>query len=153
VKTTFEYLHELASAAKDRGAKAREVAEVIRAARGFHWVGVYDVSPTEIAVIGWTGADPPAFPRFPISRGLNGAAVASREHVVVQDVSNDPRYLTTFGSTRAEAIFLIFSPLDGHILGTIDVESDRPNAFAPEMRRFYAVAPRLLRRCGHNTLT
>ena len=136
MKTTLERLCNLASAATDRAGRARDAAELIRTARGFHWVGLYDVTLTEIAAIGWTGADAPAFPRFPITRGLNGAAVASRQHVIVQDVTRDPRYLTTFGSTRAEAIFVVAAPTDGRIIGTIDVESDRPNAFTPEDETF-----------------
>jgi GAF domain-containing protein len=135
-ETTLERLRNLATAATERAGKAREAAELIREARGFHWVGLYDVTPTEIAAIGWTGAEAPAFPRFPITRGLNGAAVAARQHVIVQDVTRDPRYLTTFGSTRAEAIFVIASPTDGRIIGTIDVKSDQPNAFAPDDETF-----------------
>ena len=62
--------------------------------------------------------------------------MAAHQHLVVQDVSTDPRYLTTFGSTRAEAVFVVASPADGHIIGTIDVESDRLNAFTPADEAF-----------------
>jgi GAF domain-containing protein len=136
MQTTLDRLHHLASAPTDRTARARQAAELIRAARGFDWVGLYDVTSKEIEAIAWTGADAPAFPHFPITRGLNGVAVASRQHVVVQDVTTDPRYLTTFGATRAEAIFVVASPIDGRIIGTIDVESDRPNSFTPDDEAF-----------------
>lgn len=111
----LERLRSLASSSADRMIKAREVAELIRAARGYHWVGLYDVTSTEIAVFAWTGTQVPAFPRFPITRGINGAAVSLGRPVIVQDVTQDPRYLTTFGATRAEAIFVIASPTDGRI--------------------------------------
>jgi putative methionine-R-sulfoxide reductase with GAF domain len=136
METTLEHLRNLASLRTDRGARAREAAELIRAARSFHWVGLYDVTRTEIAALGWTGPNAPAFPRFPVTQGLNGAAVRARQNVIVQDVSKDPRYLTTFGSTRAEAIFVVASPADGRIIGTIDVESDRANAFTREDEAF-----------------
>ncbi len=71
-----------------------------------------------------------------MSRGINGAAVAARAPVVVQDVTRDGRYLTTFGATRAEAIFPVAAPADGRIVGTIDVESDRINAFTSEDEAF-----------------
>ena len=58
--------------------------------------------------------------------------MASGEPVVVQDVAADPRYLTAFGSTRTEAIFPIHAPGGGVIVGTLDVESDQPNAFTTE---------------------
>jgi len=128
---TFERLNTIASSATDRIVKAREAAELIRESRNFRWVGIYDVTPTEIVAVAWTGANAPTFPRFPISQGLNGAAIASRQNVIVQDVTKDSRYLTTFGSTRAEAIFVVTSPANGHIVGTIDVESERTNAFSP----------------------
>jgi L-methionine (R)-S-oxide reductase len=134
--STLQRLRSLASSSADRTVKAREAAELIRAARGYHWVGLYDVTSTEIAAFAWTGTKAPTFPRFPITRGLNGAAVASRRQVVVQDVTRDPRYLTTFGATRAEAIFVVVSPTNGRIIGTIDVESDRSNAFTPEDEAF-----------------
>jgi GAF domain-containing protein len=125
-------LRSIVSASDDRGRRACRAAEEIRAAREYRWVGLYDVTETEIAAIGWTGADAPAFPRFPISQGLNGAAVRSARPIIVQDVRKEPRYLTTFGSTQAEAIFPVVSPATGRILGTIDAESDRANAFTPD---------------------
>jgi len=134
--TILERLRSLALSSTERAAKAREAAELVRAARDYHWVGFYDVTAKEIAAIAWTGGKAPAFPRFPITSGLNGAAVSSRRHVVVQDVTRDPRYLTTFGSTRGEAIFVVASPADGRIIGTIDVASDRPNAFTPDDEAF-----------------
>jgi GAF domain-containing protein len=145
---TLQRLRHLAStsASGDRAARARQAAEAIRAAGGFHWVGLYDVTPTEITALGWTGTQAPAFPRFPVTRGLNGAAVEAREDVIVQDVTRDPRYLTTFGATRSEAIFVVAAPADGRIVGTIDVESDRPNAFTPEDAAF-------LRRCAEALAT
>jgi len=108
---------------------------MIRSARDFHWVGLYDVTATEIVAIAWTGANAPAFPRFPVNKGLNGAAVRARGNVIVQDVTKDSRYLTTFGSTRAEAIFVIISP-GKNVIGTIDVESDRMNAFTADDEKF-----------------
>ena len=110
--------------------KSRAVAQAIKAGRAYRWVGLYDVTPGEVVAIAWTGEDPPAYPRFPVTKGLSGAAVVTRQPVVVQDVTTDPRYLTAFGSTRAEAIFPV--AIDGRIVGTIDVESDRINAFGLE---------------------
>jgi GAF domain-containing protein len=123
---------------------AREAANLIREAGTYRWVGLYDVTLTEIVAIAWTGSEAPAYPRFPVSQGLNGAAVATGQPVVVQDVSGDPRYLTTFGSTRAEAIFPVAVPDDGRIIGTIDVESDRIGAFRAEDEVFLKDCARVL---------
>lgn len=123
---------------------ARRSAEAIRDARGYRWVGLYDVGPTEIIAVGWSGAAAPAFPRFPIDQGLNGAAVHSTRPVVVQDVSADPRYLTTFESTGSEAIIPVVSSSTGEVIGTIDAESDRTNAFTPDDDVFLSACARAL---------
>jgi GAF domain-containing protein len=114
--------------------KARAIAEGIKAARAYRWVGLYDVTPEEVVAIAWTASDPPAYPRFSVTKGLSGAAVATRKPAVVQDVTTDSRDLTAFGSTRAEAIFPV--AVNGRIVGTMDVESDRVNAFGPEDEEF-----------------
>ena len=124
-----------------RQSKAERAAGVIRRAGGYRWVGLYDVGLAEISVIAWRGPTAPTHPRFPHSKGLNGAAVASGSPVVVQDVSTDPRYLTTIADTRAEMIMPIKGD-DGHVVGTIDVESEQINAFSEADTAF-------LEKCAH----
>jgi putative methionine-R-sulfoxide reductase with GAF domain len=128
-KETLERLTQLA----DRGDVAvwQEAAELIRRTGDYRWVGLYEVTDTEIGAIAWTGTVAPAFPRFPRDKGLNGVAVATRDVVVSQDVASDPRYLTAFATTGSEAIFPVLAD-DGQVIGTIDVESDRRNAFSPD---------------------
>src|SRR5262245_16431481 len=139
----LEQLRSIMAAVGDRTRTAGQVAEVIRDARGYRWVGLYDVGAGEIVAVGWTGGVAPAFPRFPIDRGLNGAAARAARPVVVQDVSSDSRYLTTFGSTGAEAIFPVVSPT-GEVIGTIDAESDRENAFTADDDAFLSECARVL---------
>ena len=122
-------LRALGSGPGDRAARARRAVELIRALGPYRWAGLYDVLATEIAVIAWDGPEAPTHPRFPVSKGLNGACVSSRMPVIVQDVASDPRYLTTIGGTRGEMIHPILSG-SGVVVGTIDVESDRVNAFS-----------------------
>ena len=118
----------------DRVSRAKDAAECIRLARNFHWVGLYDVTSSEIRAIAWTGTTPPTHPTFPRTQGLNGAAVAEGRPVIINDVRKDPRYLTTFGSTLAEAIVPVRT--GNRIVGTVDVESDRVNAFTPDDEHF-----------------
>lgn len=84
----------------------------------------------EIANLAFDGPGTPAHPRFPVTRGLSGAAVASGETVVVGDVREDPRYLTAFGSTRSEMIVPVLGSAGREAVGTIDVESERVGAFS-----------------------
>lgn len=129
---------------RDRAAW-HEAAELVREAGRYRWVGLYAVSATEIAAVAWTGGVAPAFPRSPRTQGLNGAAVAAKDLVVSQDVSNDPRYLTAFASTGSEAIAPVVDD-DGQVVGTIDVESDRRGAFSADDERFLRACATALRR-------
>ncbi len=98
----------------------------------------------EIVVIAWSGGNQPAHLRIPAGRGLCGAAAAAGETVVVDDVLADPRYLKTFGSTRAEIVVPVV--VDGAVRGLVDVESEQRGAFGDADRalleeRAAALAP------------
>ena len=136
-------LRDLARSSSSRDERARAAAGLIRLARPYRWVGLYEVTEFEIAVIAWDGPEPPTYPRFPISKGLNGAAVASKGPVIVQDVASDRRYLTTIAGTRGEMIYPVLR--SARVAGTIDVESDRLNAFSAEDERLLASCTDALR--------
>lgn len=119
-----------------REVRAEHAAEAVRAARNYRWVGIYDVDDSEIELIGHTGVQAPAYIRFPIDQGLSGEAVRTRETVVCNDVASDPRYLTAFGSTGSETIVPILGAETGMVIGTLDVESDRRDAFNDDDRSF-----------------
>jgi GAF domain-containing protein len=116
--------------AGDRERKAAGIAGAIRQAGGYRWVGIYEVAEDEIVNLAFDGPGAPAHPRFPVTEGLSGAAVASGETVVVGDVSEDPRYLTAFGSTRSEIVVPILDSAGQKVVGTIDVESEEEDAFS-----------------------
>ena len=118
-----------------RTEKAVRVAALIRQAGSYRWVGLYAVEDQQITAIGWSGPGAPAHPRFPVTQGLSGAAVASGRAVVVNDVTADPRYLTAFASTRSEAIVPVVDPAMGAVVGTVDVESAERDAFTDADRQ------------------
>lgn len=131
--------------ADERRMKAERAAEAIRLSGGYRWVGIYDVGAREIANVAWSGRGAPAYPRFPVTEGLSGEAVATRNTVVSNDVVNDPRYLTAFGSTRSEIIVPI-TTATGEVVGTLDVEDAHENAFADADRKFLEACARALMR-------
>src|SRR5262245_45837469 len=100
LEATLSLLEGARASPDPRAVRAARAADLIRRAGRYRWVGLYDVTEHEIAVIAWSGPAAPTHPRFPRGRGLNGAAVASRSAVVVQDVAKDPRYLATLTDTR-----------------------------------------------------
>jgi putative methionine-R-sulfoxide reductase with GAF domain len=102
----LEHLTQLADRGPWAHAAWQDAAELIRRAGECRWVGLYEVTDTEIGAMAWTGTVVPAFPRFPRSKGLNGVAVATKDAVLSQDVSRDPRYLTAFATTTSDCRFL-----------------------------------------------
>jgi len=126
----------------DRPERARELAEALRRLGNYRWTGVYDVGSEMVMIIAYSGPGThsgtnngpgaPAHPTFPITRGLTGAAIRGKATVVVGDVRTDLRYLIAFGSTLSEIIVPILDPKNGAVIGTIDVESEKANAFSPQ---------------------
>ena len=119
-----------------RAEKAVQIAELVRQAGSYRWVGLYAVTDQEIIAIGWTARPgAPAHPRFPVTQGLSGAAVATGRAVVVNDVTADPRYLTAFASTLSEVIIPVVDPDTGTVVGTLDVENAERDAFTDADRQ------------------
>jgi putative methionine-R-sulfoxide reductase with GAF domain len=119
-----------AASGGDRALRAKRLADMIRKLGEYRWVGVYDVDEENVSMIGWSGPSAPEHPTFPISDGLTGAAIREKKAVNVGDVRNDPRYLTAFGNTLSEMIVPILAPGGERVIGTVDVESERADAFA-----------------------
>lgn len=70
--------------------------------------------------------------RIPIGQGICGLAARERRSVVVPDVTRDPRYLACSLATRSEIVVPIMRGPE--VLGEIDVDSDRLDAFGDEDR-------------------
>ncbi len=134
--STFDQIRLAIDAGGSRKARLERIAEAIRAAGRYRWVGIYEVMGGEVAAIAWSGPGPPLHLRFPVTQGLCGDAVRRGQTVLVPDVTKDARYLTTFGSTRSEIVVPILDVRTRRALGTVDVESQKSDAFGEEDRAF-----------------
>ena len=121
------------------------IAEMIRAACDYRFVGIYKIVRGDFVIVAKTGKCPPAYPRFPITQGLAGAALESKQPIMVADVHKDPRYLPTFGSTQSEIVVPVITET-GKPVGLIDVESENVNAFTENDRDFLEHAAYLIAR-------
>lgn len=144
-KELVERIRRTAASGRDRNKKAEQIAEAIRQFGEYRWVGVYDVAEEMVSIIAWSGPGAPAFPSFPAAKGLTGAAIREKRPVVVGDVRNDPRYLTTFGSSLSEIIIPVIHSRDARVLGTVDVESEKADAFSDQDQA-------MLEECGQAAL-
>src|SRR5499425_2156434 len=94
------------------------------------------------------GKEPATYPRFPITQGLCGAALDSGKPIIVGDVSKDVRYLPAFHTTRSEIIVPMRND-HRHVLGMLDADSDKLNAFGDEDLQFLERAAGLIAHCLH----
>jgi len=123
----------------------KTMVEMIRTARGYCWVGIYNVTRRELTIVAGTGDEPPCYKRFPMTQGLCGAAVESRETVVVHDVRKDVRYLPSFHKTISEIVVPVISRSD-RVVGVIVADSAKPKAFSKDDRE---VLERVAMLTGH----
>ena len=68
--------------------------------------------------------------RLPISEGLTGAAVRSKQPILVADVRQDPRYVSLIPEARSELVVPLV--LQDRVVGVFDLESPVVNRFTEE---------------------
>ncbi len=102
----------------------------------YNWTGFYMLDPDdpETLVLGPFVGDPTPHVRIPVTQGICGAAVATGETLIVDDVTSDPRYLSCSIKTKSEIVVPIYA--HGEVIGEIDIDSHDPAAFTQEDRVF-----------------
>lgn len=109
-----------------------------------NWTGFYMLDPMqpETLLLGPFVGDPTPHVRIPITQGICGAAVATGETVIVDDVCADPRYLSCSIKTKSEIVVPIYA--HGSVIGEIDIDSHAPAAFNDIDRAFLEEAARIV---------
>lgn len=101
----------------------------------YNWVGFYmlesGATPPMLVLGKFQGAMTP-HTRIPLNQGICGAAASGGKTVVVDDVSNDSRYLACSIETKSEIVVPIF--VNGKVVGELDIDSHFPAAFGKEDR-------------------
>ena len=100
----------------------------------YSWIGIYLVEGDDLVLGPWKGPQATEHVRIPVGQGVCGAAAASGQTELVDDVNADPRYLACFPSTRSEIVVPISH--EGRVVGEIDIDSDQAAAFADGDRVF-----------------
>ncbi|MGO9123449.1 MAG: GAF domain-containing protein [Terriglobales bacterium] len=100
----------------------------------YNWVGFYmlEAGQPPMLVLGeFQGAMTP-HTRIPLHQGICGAAASTGKTVVVDDVSQDPRYLACSLETKSEIVVPVFA--HGKVVGELDIDSHFPAAFKDDDR-------------------
>ncbi len=149
-------IRELAASALSLDALQKAIVAAIAAEfPHYNWTGFYMLDPgdSQMLLLGAFIGEPTPHVRIPVNQGICGAAVASGETVVVDDVNADPRYLSCSIRTKSEIVVPIRA--HGKIMGEIDIDSHTPAAFTDIDRGFLEEAARIVgafieERCGES---
>ncbi|MCI4369030.1 MAG: GAF domain-containing protein [Thermoplasmata archaeon] len=120
-----------------------EICRYLRAEfRHFNWVGVYRLEGDRLILAAWDGAAATEHVEIPLGQGVCGRAAREKRTVVVGDVQKDPEYLACFIETRSEIVVPVYDgPL---VVGEIDIDGDRVNAYDASDARFLESVARLI---------
>jgi L-methionine (R)-S-oxide reductase len=100
----------------------------------YDWVGIYWLKGDQLKLGAWSGENATEHVTIPVSEGICGAAVREGKTIIVDDVSEDERYLVCFMDTRSEIVVPIFHK--GKIVGEIDIDGKQAGAYTDEDREF-----------------
>lgn len=132
VAVTLEAIRSSMAGRAERDERLRAVVKVLSNSRPHYtWTGIYLLEAGVLVLHNQIGLPTP-HERIPIGQGICGLAARERRSVVVPDVSSDPRYLACSLATRSEIVVPIMRGPE--VLGEIDVDSDRLDAFGDEDR-------------------
>ena len=121
-----------------------EIAELVQRTCKYRWVGVYKIKRNDFVIEAATNKMKPACPRFPVTQGLSARATEERKTVMVPDVRKEPCFLPNFWSTKSEIIVPIIDDEHDRVLGVINVESAKANAFGKSDRDFLEGVARII---------
>ena len=106
---------------------ATVVCELHHADDRFDWTGFYRVTEPELLKIGpYQGGHGCLV--IPFGKGVCGTAAATGEVQIVPDVDAFPGHIACSSSTRSEIVLPVWNK-DGALIGVLDIDSDRLDAF------------------------
>jgi serine phosphatase RsbU (regulator of sigma subunit)/putative methionine-R-sulfoxide reductase with GAF domain len=119
---------------------ARRVTELIQKTFHYYYVAIFTLHENASSLRFRASAMPQGLRRgkrkkvaleVEIGQGLIGQAAARGERILVPDVRQDTRYrfITALPETRSEVVIPL--KIEGRVLGVLDVQSDRLDAFHP----------------------
>jgi GAF domain-containing protein len=129
----FPQLQALAGDERDLIANMANISAALKATFPvFSWVGFYRMQKGELVLGPFQGKV--ACVRIKIGNGVCGTAAKERRTIIVPDVDGFPGHIACDPDSRSEIVVPLTS--SGHLLGVLDVDSDKLNSF-DQIDRFY----------------
>ena len=126
----------------------QEVINLLQSGRHYFAVTIYLEAGGRLLRQASAGPEPRC-DSMRLGEGNVGQAAKTGAAKVVADVARDPQYVKVFDETRSELVMPI--KIGAHVIGVIDAESDRKNAFAYLDRVLFEKVAKMLARflSGH----
>ena len=96
----------------------------------YSWIGIYFVRNDNLLLGPWRGKNATEHTKIPIGTGICGSAAKTGKTELVQNVTQDSRYLSCFVSTKSELVVPIKKL--NEIIAEIDIDSNIFDAFTAE---------------------
>jgi hypothetical protein len=141
-------LERIAASTTDRKATLQTVTEIIRRSGNYRWVGLYDVDHAAGMEAMSSSADLECRVSHLYYHEGPHRRCDWKRTINVGDVAADPRYLTTFGSTRSEIIVPIFDAAREKVIGRSTLNPNSRVRSLKKCRRYWSGARRWSVRCG-----
>ena len=119
------------------------VVEQLYQGRRYFWIGIYLAAGNKVMRQCFRGPVPPCH-SFALGVGNVGTAGQTGITKVIADVSTDPTYSMCFMETKSEIVLPI--KIGSRVIGVIDVESDRLDAFSSQERALLEQVAEMLAR-------
>ena len=108
-------------------ANLANVAAILKAAFGFHWVGFYRATSPDMLTLG-PFQGPLACVTIPFGKGVCGTAAGGRETVIVPDVDAFPGHIACSTLSKSEIVVPLVAR--GRTQLVLDIDSDRTDDFS-----------------------
>jgi GAF domain-containing protein len=143
-KTLLPQIDALTKDESNLVANLANIAAALKQTMDYLWVGFYMVDGDELVLGPFQG--PIACTRIGFGKGVCGTAWKEQRTIVVPDVLKFPGHIACSSASRSEIVLPAF--LGGKVFMVLDIDSDQPDAFDEEDRRYLtelmAIVERLL---------
>jgi len=130
----IEHIKKIAQSEENKEEILKETVRILKVNFTYYnWVGIYLLEGDEL-VLGYYSGKPSPHIRIPLNRGICGAAASQKKSIIIKDVSADPRYLACSLETKSEIVVPLMKR--ERVLGEIDIDSDKLDAFSREDKLF-----------------
>jgi GAF domain-containing protein len=120
----------------------QKAVELLAEIPDYDWCGIYRLEGDTLVLDSFVG-EPTEHTHIKVGVGICGTAVAENQNIVVEDVSKVENYLSCSVKTKSEIVVLIYNQ-EADILGQIDIDGHRVNAFETSDEAFLQLIANLL---------